>query len=196
MRLRRVTPPARAWLGLSAGLAVAALAGYGLPSGALAWRADAPWSVWRWFTAVAVHWTALHLGANLAGLALLAWLGASARLPSGAAWAWCAAWPLTQAPLMLVGELRAYGGLSGVLHAGAVIAATYMLCRSRGAPRCIGLGVLAGVALKLWLEAPWQVPLQADAAWGFPVAVIAHATGALTGLACAVIALGVNRGSA
>lgn len=191
-----MTPPARAWLGLSAGLAVLALAGYGLPSGALAWRADSPWSVWRWYTAAGVHWTAWHLGANLAGLALLAWLGASARLPSGAAWAWFAAWPLTQAPLMFVRHLDAYGGLSGVLHAGAVIAGTFMLFRGRSAHRYIGGGVLAGVALKLWLEAPWQAPLQADTAWGFPVAVVAHAAGALAGLACAAVALAANRGSA
>lgn len=192
-----MTLPSRAWLALSAALALLALAGYWLPTEVLAWRADAPWAVWRWFSAAAVHWTPLHLGANLAGLSLLAWLGAGARLPSGAASAWLAAWPLTHAPLVLVQDLQAYGGLSGVLHAGAVVSGSYMLVRGGSkAHRAIGLGVLAGVALKLGLEAPWQAALHTGTGWGFPVAVIAHASGALAGLACAALALAASRESA
>ncbi|PPE69631.1 rhomboid family intramembrane serine protease [Caldimonas thermodepolymerans] len=186
--------PGLAWTGLAAALGLLALAGLALPPESLAWRADAPWAVWRWFSAAGVHRTPLHLGANLAGLALLAALGRAARLPGAAALAWLVAWPLTHAPLMYVAPLHSYGGLSGVLHAGAAIAGLYMLCRPATARhRWVGLALLAGVALKLLLETPWQTPLRTDAGWGFPVAVVAHATGALAGWLAGAVALGVRR---
>ena len=80
------------------------------------------------------------------------------------------------------------------IYPGAAIAGLYMLCRPATARhRWVGLALLAGVALKLLLETPWQTPLRTDAGWGFPVAVVAHATGALAGWLAGAVALGVRR---
>lgn len=180
--------PARAWVSVAALLAVLALLGAGLPSDWLVWRRDAPLQLWRWWTPVAVHWTPGHLIANLASCALLGWLGWSARLPAHAAIAWLLAWPLTHLGLWLDGPdsaLQRYAGLSGVLHAGAAVAGLAMLAdRTSGAMRALGAAVLAGLVWKLATEKPWAAAVATLEAWSFPVAVLAHATGALGG-ACA-----------
>lgn len=183
----------RAWVALCALLAVAALLGMWLPPQMLVWAATSPLDVWGWWSPVAAHFTTLHLVANLAGLALLAWLGWSARLPLAAALAWLAAWPATHAMLIWADTLELYGGLSGVLHAGVVIAGVFLCADPLRRRRWVGAAVLAGVALKIGLEAPWNAALQTDTAWGFPVAVAAHATGALAGLLAAAVAVGVGR---
>ena len=95
---------------------------------ALDWQAvlglREPWRLW---TCAWVHWSAAHLAVNLAGGAVVAFVGWRARLPQAAAVAWCVAWPLTQAlmaaigPERLVAAMPRYGGLSGVLHAGVVV---------------------------------------------------------------------------
>jgi hypothetical protein len=82
---------------------------------------------WRLWTGGWVHWSVAHLLVNAAGAAVVAFVGWRARLPAAAALAWCLAWPLTQAFLATVGAERLavlmphYGGLSGVLHAGAIV---------------------------------------------------------------------------
>lgn len=82
---------------------------------------------WRLWTGAWVHWSAAHLLVNAAGAAVIAFVGWRARLPPAAAAAWFAAWPLTQAFMAAVGAERLavlmphYGGLSGVLHAGAIV---------------------------------------------------------------------------
>ncbi len=100
-----------------------------------------------------MHWSLLHLGANLAGVAVLAALGWVARLPCAAALAWGAAWPLTQLGLALRPELTHYGGLSGVLHAGVAVAALWLVL---GAPKT-GLG-LAGTEPNAALAAHRAAP--------------------------------------
>jgi len=77
---------------------------------------------WRWWTAAFVHWSRLHLVANLTGLLVVMALGWAARLPAVSAVAWFIAWPLTQLGLLLRPELTHFGGLSGVLHAGVAVA--------------------------------------------------------------------------
>ena len=119
---------AQAWLWLAALLGGGALLGWWLPANALDWQPDlAASQPWRAWTAAAVHWSALHLGANLAGLAVLAALGWVADLPRPAALAWACAWPMTHAGLLWRPELAHYGGLSGVLHAGVAVAALWLL---------------------------------------------------------------------
>ena len=95
---------------------------------ALDWQAALglrePWRLW---TCAWVQWSAAHLAVNLAGGAVIAFVGWRARLPPAAALAWFAAWPATQVVMAAIGSERLaaamphYGGLSGVLHAGVVV---------------------------------------------------------------------------
>jgi rhomboid family GlyGly-CTERM serine protease len=159
------------------------------PRDALSWQPahalDQPWRLW---SAAFVHWTPWHLAANLLGCAVLAAFGMAARVPTRATGAWLVAWPLSHAALTLQPALTTYGGLSGVLHAGVAVAAWHLLRHDTGSRRAIGAAVMAGLAAKLLLEKPWGAPTQNIAGWDFPVAPLAHATGAIAGLVCAVLA--------
>jgi len=176
---------ARGWLALSALLlAGSLLAQAAVPADTLDWQpARALREPWRAWTAAWVHLSALHLAANALGAALVGAFGWLARVPAAAAWGWFIAWPLTQ--LLLLGEpaLLHYGGLSGVLHAGAVIAALHLALAARGARRAIGMGVLVGVAAKLATETPWAAPLlRHPEGWDIAVVPVAHLAGVVAGL--------------
>jgi rhomboid family GlyGly-CTERM serine protease len=180
---------ARWWLAFSALLAASAVALWSAPRDALDWQPTrALTQPWRAWTAAFVHWTPWHLGANLAGCAVVGAFGVVARLPARATAAWLAAWPLAQGALALQPQLERYGGLSGVLHAGVAVAAWHLLRHEHGQRRAIGAAVMAGLAVKLALERPWAAPLQHVPGWDFAVAPLAHATGAVAGLLCAVAA--------
>lgn len=197
-----VSGPA-AWKAMAALLALPAVAAWftqPLSSAVLAWQAAAfPAEPWRVWSAAWVHWSAGHLGANLAATALLLMLGLTARLPRAAAWAWAAAWPLTHLSLVLQPELHRYGGLSGVLHAGVAVVAVHLLLAPDAAAqpdwrrraRWIGLALAGGLMIKVLLEAPWRAALVVTPDWDFPVAPLAHAAGAFWGTLCgaAVVAL-------
>ena len=181
---------ARAWLALTLLLALVALGGWWMPRAALDWQpALAGREPWRAFTAVAVHYSVLHLAANLAGTALVGALGAAARVPLPIAFAWLVAWPLTQFGLLIRPDLLHYGGLSGVLHAGVACVALWLVARERGRRQWVGVAVLAALILKILGESPWGPALQARAGWDIAIAPFAHASGALCGLLCARIAL-------
>jgi rhomboid family GlyGly-CTERM serine protease len=181
--------PALAWLGLAALLAAGALLVWPLPRTVLDWQPGLAFTQpWRAFSAVAVHYSGLHLGANLLGAALVAALGVVARVPARMVWAWGLAWPLTQFGLLLKPELLHYGGLSGVLHAGVAIAALYLLMRGAGAQRWIGAAILVGASIKVVGETPWGAPLRHGGGWDIAVAPLAHATGLVAGLLCAAVA--------
>ncbi len=185
-RVQRLTRPGRAWLLLAGVLLVLSL-GHALAGADLdawAWRRELPGQAWRWWTAALVHWNTLHLLANLAGTAAVAWLGWAARLPAGAALAWLLAWPLTQVLLWLADAPARYAGLSGVLHAGVAVAAVHLLLQA-AAMRWIGGALAVGLLLKITSEAPWHAAVVASTDWGFPVAVAAHACGAVAGLVVA-----------
>lgn len=172
-----------AWPLLAALLAVLAGIAWFAPREALDWQpALAMHEPWRALTAALVHWSALHLGANLLGAIVVATFGRAARLPATAALAWLAAWPLTQLGLLLRPELVHYGGLSGVLHAGVAVAALWLALERRW----LGFAVLAGLSIKVLLEAPWGPPLRDVAGWDIRIAPLAHATGAVAGAACAL----------
>lgn len=189
-----VTRGARAWVALSVGLAVVALIGRTVEPTAIDWQPALAWSQpWRALTAVAVHYSNLHLAANLAGTAVVAALGVAAQLPGRSAIAWAVAWPLTQLGLLAQPALVHYGGLSGVLHAGVAVAGVELLVTARGARRLIGLALLAGLAAKLTMEAPWQGPLRHPAGWDIAVAPFAHASGLVAGAACALVSLALRR---
>lgn len=182
--------PGLGWLRLAGAFALAAALAWWLPAPLLDWQpALALQQPWRAFTAAFVHWSAMHLAANLAGCVVVAALGLAARLPARATLAWLAAWPLTQAGLALQPALAHYGGLSGVLHAGVAVAGLWLLVTDAGPRRRIGAALLAGLALKLLLEEPWGPPLRVGGGWDIATAPLAHASGALAGLLCAALAL-------
>lgn len=179
---------ALAWCALAGALALAALVSWGLPRERLEWQPalalQAPWRAW---SAAFAHWSGWHLGANLAGCAVVAAFGVAARVPPRSSLAWLAAWPIGHALLALQPALTSYGGLSGVLHGGVAIAAWH-LAREDASPqrRRLGWAVLIGLVLKLTIEAPWGAPTRSVPGWDFAVAPLAHATGALAGLLCAL----------
>ncbi|MDE1948240.1 MAG: rhombosortase [Burkholderiales bacterium] len=190
----RLAGPGAAWLALAALFAVGALAGWTQPAARWDWQpglaAAQPWRCW---SAAFVHWSALHLAANLIGLAVVAAFGPVARLAPRCALAWFIAWPLTQLGLLLQPALLHYGGLSGVLHAGVAVAAVEMLVRERGRRRAIALAVLGGLLAKIALETPWGPPLRHPADWDIPIAPLAHASGACFGLFCGALAAWLPR---
>jgi len=183
-----VTRGTLAWVATA--LLLAALAAFlrSAPHGALDWQpgiaSSQPWRAW---SAAFVHWSAWHLAANLIGCAVVAAFGVAARVPSRASVAWLLAWPLGHAALALQPTLASYGGLSGVLHAGVAIAGWHAACHDTGRRRLVGVAVLLGLALKLVLESSWSHAVQVVPEWDFPVASLAHLTGALAGLLCAVL---------
>ncbi len=182
-------PGARAWLALALLLAAGSLLAWALPAGRLEWQpALAAREPWRAFSAAAVHYSALHLGANLAGTALVAALGVQADLPPRSAAAWLVAWPLTQLGLLLRPELAHFGGLSGVLHAGVAVAALHLVVAGRGRRRLVGAALLAGLLVKVLGEDPGGAVLQYRTGWDIPIAPIAHATGLVAGVLCGLLA--------
>jgi rhomboid family GlyGly-CTERM serine protease len=177
------------WWSVAAGLALGALAAMAVDPLRLDWQPGLAWAQpWRWWSGAWVHWSLGHLGANFAGTALIAVLGARARADRADAWAWFAAWPLTQLGLLLQPSLLHYGGLSGVLHAGVVIAALGLLLREVGLRRAVGALILGGVALKVGLEQPWQGGLRQVPGWQIAIAPAAHLSGAVAGLLCGLAA--------
>ncbi len=171
----------RLWLTLCAVLATLSLLAWPLPREALSWQpALAASEPWRAITAAFVHWTPLHLGANLAGCAVLALLGWRAGLGPGEALAALIALPLTQLGLLLRPELQHYAGLSGELHALVAVAALTLFAR-RSREHYIGAALVVGLIAKLALEHPLGPVLRDTPGFDFPVAPFAHLTGTIAG---------------
>lgn len=167
---------------LCTALAVLCLLAWPLSREAWAWQPDlVAHQPWRAVTAAFVHWTPLHLTANLAGCAVLALLGARARLSAHDVAAGLLALPLTQLGLLLRPDLTRYAGLSGELHALVAIAALTLLRRA-GRDRLIGAGIALGLGLKIALEAPLGPALRLTDGFDFAVAPFAHLSGAIAGL--------------
>ncbi|MBI3382920.1 MAG: rhomboid family intramembrane serine protease [Aquabacterium sp.] len=146
---------------------------------------DAGWHqpAWVFWTSAWLHGSSAHLSRNLMALALLAVLGASARMPPRAALAWLLAWPLTQMG-MLQQALHTYIGLSGVLHAGFTVVALHHLThpiQMDRHQRILGLILLAGLIFKILMENPWQHTLIRPAGSDINVAPWAHLSGAAAG---------------
>jgi rhomboid family GlyGly-CTERM serine protease len=157
---------------------------------ALEWQREAAWQQpWRLWTAAIVHFNPQHLMVNVLGCVALAFAGASARMSSRAVRTWLLAWPLTHLALLAASDLQRYVGLSGVLHAGVAVLAVELTLARQGRDRRVGLALAAGLALKLLLERPWLSPVSVGGDWPFPVASVAHLTGAISGAACATLAI-------
>jgi rhomboid family GlyGly-CTERM serine protease len=182
--------PGVLWLLVCAALSLGSLVGWWIGVSRLDWQPAHAWpEAWRWWSAAWVHWTPLHLGANLFATALVAAYGWAARVPRVVALAWLAAWPLTHLALLLQPELTQYGGLSGVLHAGVAVTTMWLVLRGRGAQRTIGALMLVGQGLKLLLEQPWGAALQTSRELDVAVAPLAHAAGSVAGALCMWLAL-------
>ncbi len=166
-------------------LALGSALARGRPNAGIDWQPGLwPNEPWRAFSAVFVHYSTLHLLGNAAGLALVAALGAVARVPGRVALAWLAAWPLTQVGLLVQPALAHYGGLSGVVHAGLAIVCVHLLFVGH---RWLGGAVFAMLLAKVVSESPWASPLRYPPGWDIAVAPLAHATGLFAGTACALI---------
>jgi rhomboid family GlyGly-CTERM serine protease len=186
--------PAALWLLTSAGLAAAAVLACWADSATIDWQPQRAWpQAWRWWSAALVHWTPMHLGANLLATALVAAYGWAARVPSRVAVAWVASWPFTHLALLAKPELLHYGGLSGVLHAGVAAATVWLVMRCHGAARTIGWMMAVGQGVKLLLEQPWGAALHAPSELDVAVAPLAHASGSIAGVLLAVLALRLAR---
>ena len=148
---------------------------------------------WRAWSAVFVHFSSLHLMANLAGALLVGALGWAARMPARSSVAWAVAWPLTQFGLLIQPALRQYGGLSGVLHAGVVVVAVHLVFAGTRTQRRVGAATLLIVLLKVLSETPWAGPLSHPTGWDIAVAPMAHASGLVAGVLTALAAQAWHR---
>jgi len=174
--------PAALWLLVAAALAVGSVLSWWADRGLLDWQPQRAWpEAWRWWSAALVHFTPLHLSANLLATALVAAYGWAARVPRVVALAWVASWPFTHLALLAKPELAHYGGLSGILHAGVAATTLWLVLRGDGAQRFIGWLMLVGQGVKLLLEEPWGVALHAPSELDLAVAPLAHASGSIAG---------------
>lgn len=192
--VKRLAAPGVAWLALCALLGGGSLLAWWMPAAWIDWQPElATAQPWRAWTSVFVHWSESHLLANVACAAVVASLGPTARLPWQATLAWLLAWPLTQLALLVQPALAHYGGLSGVLHAAVSVSMVWLLVRRQGRQRWIAAAVLLGMLVKLAQEEPWGPALHHDSDWDIATAPLAHATGALAGLLCVLLVLGLTR---
>lgn len=170
---------------------------------ALDWQAALglrePWRLW---TCAWVHGSAAHLAVNVTGAAVVAFVGWRGRLPVAAAIAWFVAWPLVQVLMAAIGAQRLagvmphYDGLSGVLHAGVVVAGLALAWPRANAPRerWIGAAIVACTVAKVVSETPWNLVPRPSVELGIAVAPIAHACGVVAGaLAWSVLRLARRR---
>jgi hypothetical protein len=106
------------------------------------------------------------------------------------------AWPLVQWGLLVQPELRHYGGLSGVLHAGVAVVAVHLACCGTRVQRRIAAAVLAVLMAKLLTESPWAGAVSHPPGWDIAIAPGAHVSGVMAGTIVSLLAEGVHRASA
>jgi len=182
--------PGRAWVSVAALAAIGAVIVHvAVNPAAVDWQ-PARWldEPWRWWTAAFVHLSPTHFAVNLLATALVAAFGAMGNAPWRTAVAWAAAWPLTHLALRSMPALQHYGGLSGLLHAGASAAAVFLVVSGRSRQRWVGLAALGFIGAKVLSETPWRAAVQSSPHWDIPIAPIAHLTGAVAGALCSAAA--------
>lgn len=132
-----------------------------------------------------------------AGVAVLGWAalvqGSTGRATPVQAGAHSAALVLGSAGV--AASLKAGSGSTAPVQAGCADASPAP-ARPALQLRLIGGLLLAGLAAKVIAEAPWSHAMLHHPGWDLPIAPLAHATGAVAGLACAVLCLRGRRGSA
>lgn len=152
---------------------------------ALTWNAGTwtqqPWTLW---TSAWVHLSAPHLIGNLLVLAAYLTIGWVARPDARCTLAWLLAWPLVQLSLLLWPDVRQVVGLSGLLHAGALVVAVHLALNRLPIRRARFWGVLLAVAVlsKVALEQAWHRPLVWDDTHELFVVQVAHLAGVTWGI--------------
>jgi rhomboid family GlyGly-CTERM serine protease len=177
----------QSWLAFTTFLIVSSLLAWPLNHTNIDWQPTLAFTQpWRACSAAFVHYSPMHLAANLVGALLVAAFGWAAQAPRHMAIAWLIAWPLTQLSLLVQPSLLHYGGLSGVLHAGVVIVCVHLMFAGTPTQRRVGSATLLVVLAKVLLEAPWKGPLTHPAEWDIAVAPMAHASGVVAGVLAGV----------
>lgn len=149
------------------------------------WRADGwttqPWSLW---TSAWVHLNTPQLIVNQIALGTLAAFAWVVRPTLACTLAWLLAWPLAQASLLWWPHIGYAVGLSGPLHAGAMVLAVLLILRRIAIPKSRRWGSLLalGVLAKLVVEQGWSNPVVWDSSNNISVVRAAHFTGAVWGL--------------
>ncbi|TNF61386.1 MAG: rhomboid family intramembrane serine protease [Burkholderiales bacterium] len=148
------------------------------------WQADTwmlrPWTLW---TSAWVHVNTPHLITNQIALGFLTGLAWLLRPDLRAALAWLLTWPLLQLSLVLWPQVGYSVGLSGLLHAGAMIMALQLVLGRIHAHKAQrwGLMLVAGLLTKLVLERAWFYPVVWDPGSDRSVVQAAHLCGAAWG---------------
>lgn len=154
------------------------------------WRADGwttqPWSLW---TSAWVHLNTPQLIVNQIALGTLAAFAWVVRPTLACTLAWLLAWPLAQASLLWWPHIGYAVGLSGPLHAGAMVLAVLLILRRIAIPKSRRWGSLLalGVLAKLAVEQGWSNPVVWDSSNNISVVRAAHFTGAVWGLLLAAL---------
>lgn len=151
---------------------------------ALIWRADTwtdhPWTLW---SSAWVHLNTAHLVGNQLALGALAAFGWMVRPSRGATVAWLLCWPLIQAGLAWWPHIGYAVGLSGLLHAGAMVLAVQLLGQCIPIPKARRWGGLLalGLLVKIGLEGGWSQPVVWDPGNDMSVIQAAHLLGVAWG---------------
>jgi len=150
------------------------------------WQANGWWQ-WPWtpWTAPLVGITPFHTFGNVLALVAIGVLGHAVDARLREALALFIAWPLTTLGLLFWPAVGWYAGLSGVIHAAAVIVAWRAF--TQRSTYGIGILLMAGLLIKLLLERGWAVPVAFDSHWGFNVVYAAHLSGAVIGFIAVVM---------
>jgi len=151
----------------------------------MTWRADGwlyqPWTLW---TSAWVHMNTPHLIGNQVALGALTAFAWVVRPNGRCTLAWLLVWPLTQASMAWWPQIGYAVGLSGLLHAGAMVLAVQLVLKRmavRKGTRWGGL-LLLGLVVKLALERGWSYPVVWDPGNNMSVVQAAHLSGACWGL--------------
>lgn len=138
---------------------------------------------WRLLTGHFVHLTLVHAMLNCIALLLLARLF-STRLRDGEFWLVLAGAPVAISLVFWIAlpELAWYRGLSGALHAIYFAGCLVWLTTSTGLWRWMPIAALAGGAIKVLLEQPWDASFPWREWLGGAVVPQAHLIGAVVGV--------------
>jgi rhomboid family GlyGly-CTERM serine protease len=143
-----------------------------------------PGQPWRLWTGHFVHLSLVHALLNSVALLLLGRLF-DGRLRAVEFWGVLLGAPLAISLVFWAAlpELQWYRGLSGALHAVYFAGCTVWLRSTGGRERWLAIAALAGGALKVLLEQPWDASVPFRAWLGAAVVPQAHLVGALAGVA-------------
>jgi membrane associated rhomboid family serine protease len=151
----------------------------------MTWHAEdwqrQPWTLW---TSAWVHMNTPHLIGNQLALGVLTAFAWMLRPNWRCTLAWLLAWPLTQVTMAWWPQVGYAVGLSGPLHAGAMLLAVQLVLKRiavRKGTRWGGL-LMLGLLVKLAVERGWSYPVVWDAGNDMSVVQAAHLSGACWGL--------------